>query len=230
MKKLALSLILLILAGSVVAQDTTATKKTSDNAEMKTLFGKSHPKIPIGYFLELNAGYTRFGGNDVFLPGLSTGIILNHHWTIGASGSFIGNWNGLYYKDIYLDSSTLTMRGAYLHGGYGGLLLEYTLMPNSIVHISFPLMIGGGYMYYNSSYHDSTFYDNNHHHMHYHAISDDAFFVIEPGVRVEFNIIKLLRLGLGVSYRYVPDLDLQNTSTSLLNQFTGRITLRIGKF
>jgi hypothetical protein len=40
----------------------------------------------------------------------------------------------------------------------------------------------------------------------------------------------MLRIGLGISYRYAPDLDLKNTSSNLINQFTGKLSLRFGKF
>ena len=61
-------------------------------------------------------------------------------------------------------------------------------------------------------------------------MSGDHFFVIEPGVKVECNVIKALRIGIGISYRYTPDLDLKYTSSDLINQFTAKLSLRFGKF
>ena len=60
---------------------------------MKTIFGNHEGacKVPVGYFIELNGGYTMFGSKSVFLPGMSFGIILNHHWKIGITDDFIGN-------------------------------------------------------------------------------------------------------------------------------------------
>ena len=183
----------------------------------------------MGYFIELTAGYTQFSKKDVFLPGLNFGMIINHNWSIGLSGSFVANTNYLYFPGIYYDVYTKQMLEARLGGGYGGLLLEYTLLPRSVVHVSFPLMIGGGYLaYYDKNYSYTSGYPNNHNN--HQAITDDYFFVIEPGIKAEFNIIKKLRIGVGVSYRYTPDLDLFNTSSALINQFTGKLTLRFGKF
>jgi hypothetical protein len=231
MKKTAIILICWASTLAVCAQDTVTKQTSKSNSDIHTLFGNGHGRcnIPIGYFFELSGGYTQFGNNNVFLPGMSLGIILNHNWAFGATGSFIGNFYGLHINDVYYDSASTSMHGAYLHGGYGGLLLEYTLFPNSRVHVAFPLMIGGGYMYYSdqTNHHDSAY---SHHSWHTHSISDDYFFAIEPGVRVEFNMIKKLRIGLGVSYRYVPDLDLTNTSAGLLNQFNAKLTVRLGKF
>jgi hypothetical protein len=234
MKKITVMMICWAFSLAVVAQDTVSSHLSKSSSEFHTLFGngKGGCKIPLGYFFELNAGYTQFGNQDVFLPGMSMGLILDHHWTIGATGSFIGNLYGLHFNDIYYDSTITGLHGAYLHGGYGGLLLEYTLMPASRVHVVFPLMIGGGYMYYSNqtTHYDSAYSHHTNHGWHNHSISSDYFFAIEPGVRVEFNVIKPLRIGLGVSYRYVPDLDLMNTSSGLLNQFTAKLTVRFGKF
>jgi len=93
-------------------------------------------------------------------------------------------------------------------------------------------MIAGGSMYYTRTihHHDSAFSYNSNREWHHSYISRDRFFVIEPGVRVECNVVKSLRIGLGISYRYTPDLKLKNTSSDLINQFTAKLSLRFGKF
>ena len=219
---------------STTATSTTTTTTTTTNPKIHTLFGEGTGKckVPVGLFIEMNGGYSMFGSKSVFLPGMSMGVILNHHWTIGITGNTIGDRNGLHFNNIYYDSTAKTMKGANLSGSYGGLLLEYTLFPNSRVHLAFPLMIGGGSMYFSHSTHnrDSSFSFNSHHEFHPEYISKDRFFVIEPGVRVECNVIKSIRIGLGISYRYSPDFKLQNTSPDLINQFTAKLSLRFGKF
>jgi len=231
MKKIIFLLLALAMVVPVFSQEKQATEtKSFEDLQMKTLFGNKDHKhhITLGYFIEMNAGYTQFDSKDVFLPGMSFGMILNHNWSIGLAGSFVANTNYLYYPDIYYDPYTYQMAEARLGGGYGSLLMEYTLLPRSVVHVSFPLMIGAGYFaYYNDDYSYSSGYPN---HYHSQAIADDFCFVVEPGVKAEFNIIKKLRIGVGVSYRYTPDLDLLNTPTNLVNQFTGRLSLRFGKF
>jgi hypothetical protein len=230
MKKMSLFFLSVLLAGSVLAQQEEQQVKKSDNPEFKTVFGKgTHSRIPIGYFIDLNAAYTVFNSKSVFLPGLSAGIILNHHWTIGLTGNFLGNpWN-LYYDDIYFDTLSFSMHDAKLTGGFGGGLFEYTLLPNSAVHVSFPLVIGVGYLQYTSDdYYD---WDINHNYFwNSNMLANSWFFYVEPGVRAEFNMAKKLRLGIGVSYRYSPKVDLPNTPTTLVNQFTARLNLRFGKF
>jgi hypothetical protein len=58
----------------------------------------------------------------------------------------------------------------------------------------------------------------------------DDFFVIEPGVRAELNILKFMRLNAGISYRYTAGVDLINTSDTFMNNFTATVGLRFGKF
>lgn len=232
MKTKFILIISLAISLSASAQgQKSVSDSSSANFRMNTLFGCRHDnhKVSVGYFLELNAGYTRFSDKNVFLPGLSMGIILDHHWTIGMTGSILGNPYGLYFNNVYFDSLSKENKGAHLVGGYGGLLLEYTLFPKSTVHVSFPLMIGLGYMgWYNSDYDGGTVsfpFNQN-----YHIVAGDSFFVVEPGVKLELNLAKILRMGIGISYRYTPDFDLKSVSPDLINQFTARLSLRLGKF
>lgn len=230
MKRICLFFLSLLIAGSVFSQQEDPQGKKAENPEFKTIFGKgSHSRIPIGYFIDLNAGYTIFNEKSVFLPGLSAGLILNHHWTIGLTGTFLGNpWN-LYYNDIYFDSVNFSMHNAKLSGGFGGALLEYTLLPYAAVHVSFPLAIGFGYLQYTSD--DYYAWNTNHHNFwNSHLVANSWILYLEPGLRAEFNLAKKLRLGVGISYRYSPKVDLPNTPTTLVNQFTARVNLRFGKF
>jgi hypothetical protein len=230
--------ILVLLAGVFLSSQLFAQEDYSDVKSSKSEFkvnsvfnhkpGKPH--LQLGYFFELNGGYTQFGSKNVFLPGLSMGMILNHNWSVGLTGSAIGNPGNLYYNDIYSPDGYSAMYGANLVGGYGGGLIEYTAFPGSMVHFSVPVMIGAGYFSYIDDYYYGNDFMYDHHNWNYSTIDWNVCFVVEPGVKLEFNIIKMLRLGLGVSYRYSPNFELVNTPADLLNQFTGRLSLRFGKF
>jgi hypothetical protein len=230
MKKSLICILFLFSVVTAFAQDNTKSdNNTSNDEQIKTLFRKgSMDKITLGYFFEINAGYTKFGSEHVFLPGLNMGLILNHNWSVGLAGSLVGNPGNIYYDNIYYPVGTYSaMQGANLIGGYGGGLLEYTAFPKSVVHFSVPVIIGGGYFAYvddfNYDYHNSDTWG-------YNTIDWTACFVVEPGLKLEVNILKMLRMGVGVSYRYSPNLDLINTSDNLINQVTGRFSLRFGKF
>jgi hypothetical protein len=201
MKKLFIAIVCLLNGIFVLAQN-------------QTLF--NNPKH-IGWYVGPEFGYTKFDDKDVFLSGISGGVIFNHSFSLGIGGYGITNSHNLQYSDIAPPDDL------YLYGGYGGLKMEYRLNPSKVVHVSFPLLIGGGTLSY-----------NRHNDMDYNYMEEsyasDGFFVVEPGVMVGVNLIKFMRLDAGVTYRFAPDIDLPNTSSVLLNSFNAIVSLKFGKF
>lgn len=231
MKRNLAFLCLFLVSGTVTYAQEDYSKKSDqqDKDEIKTLFrkGKEHKKPMVGYFIGPDLAYTQFSGTkNVFLLGASLGVTFNHWISVGLSGYGIINSGNLEYKDLVYDDIEKKWQSANLYGGYGGVLLEFRVIPRSPVHVSFPILIGGGGMtfMYRPDYVDQYDWGG------YQTVDWDAFFVVQPGVRVEFNIVKFFRIGLGVSYRYTPDLDLVNTSGNLINQFNANLSLRFGKF
>jgi len=206
MKKLIMAIVCLVNGVFSMAQ--------SDSRESETLF--KNPQH-IGWYISPEIGYTKFDDKDVFLSGLSGGVIFNHSFSLGIGGYGIINSYDLQYSDIAPPDEL------YLYGGYGGLKMEYTLNPSNVVHVSFPLLIGGGALSY-----------NRHNDMDYNYVEEsyasDGFFVLEPGVMVGVNLIKFMRLDAGITYRFAPNIDLPNTSSVLLNSFNAKISLKFGKF
>ena len=219
MKSLSFAIIFTLLTTVLFAQDE---KANASNDDMNTLFGKGN-KTTIGWFVGPAGGYTRFCSSDVALAGIQAGMVINHHFTIGLTGFGVANSEYLTYKQ-FVDNTDVR-----LEGGYGGLLLEYTMFPKSAIHVSFPVMIGGGQMSYISTNETKT-WDGKEWDSDNRKIDEDSFFVIEPGVRAEMNILKFMRFGVGVSYRYTPDLDMINTSKAFINNFTAGASLKFGKF
>ena len=228
MKRILIMLTCWASALSMFAQDTQTTTTSASTSEIHTLFTKGNGtcKIPHGYFIELNGEYARFGHKSEFLPGMSMGIILNHHWTIGITGNFLNDPDRVTGHHNSGHDSISVRHKSGLNGGYGGLLLEYILLPQSKFHVSFPLMIGGGYVYHShyGNLNDSTDTQNKEYHHGTH------FFVIEPGVKLEVNLIKHLRIDLGISYRYSPEKDHLATSPDMVNQLTAKLAFMFGKF
>ena len=208
------------LVVAIVANAQQETQKT-DN-EMQTLFGRDG-KPELGWFIGIDAGFTAFDDREVWLSGISLGMVIDHKYIIGLSGHGVSNRDGMFYPDI-TDSS-----GGYFEGGYGGLLLEYTLFPESIVHLTFPILIGGGAASYVS---DKEYpeWDEDEWDTHHVNLDEDVFFVFEPGARVEINLLKFMKFDAGVSYRYVGDLQMVNTSKDMMNNFTVTMGLKFGKF
>jgi hypothetical protein len=204
-------------------------KKDTQEAEIKTLFGKKkHPKPHIGFFIGPEGAYTQFsGGEDVVLLGVNMGATIDHWFSVGLSGYGIINGGNLYYPNFIFDSINNQWKDANLYGGYGGVTLGFTILPKAPVHITFPVLIGGGGLAYVHRYEkDQNYYDWSGG----ESIDWDAFFVIQPGVQLEINVVKFFRIGIGASYRYTPDLDIVNTADDLINQFNANLSLKFGKF
>jgi hypothetical protein len=126
-----------------------------------------------------------------------------------------------------------------ISGGYGGFILEPIIGAKSPVHLSFPVLIGAGGVAYSRHWQDEDHYDSKNR---THEDSD-AFFVLEPGVELEFNMVKFFRLGLSVSYRHTSEIKLRYKdgtpgapnpnkigSTSKLRGLSYGIVLKFGKF
>ena len=199
MKTIKILSLLLALAfvTSLSAQDNT----NDSDSQMKLLFpkkDKSGEKMANGGYGSFSVGYTRINDQAAMIIGGRAAWIANHHFALGIAGSgFFSSIDNSY--NYYEDPSQY-----YLAGGYGGLLFEPIIAPNYPVHVSFPVLVGGGGVAaanWNYSNYNYTYNQN-----YYNA---DAFFVFEPGVDVEFNIVKFFRVGLGVSYRLTSNIDLK---------------------
>lgn len=213
------TLILVVaLSIPVMAQD--------NKQEVNTIFGGNNGQLSNGGWGGLTFGYTKINGQDTYLMGARGGWLVNHRLTIGLAGN--GFISDKQYDIIYYDNNGNLEEGALnLTGGYGGLFLEATILPFSPVHITIPLIIGAGGVAYTRSWwendYDNNYYDN-------YTLDSDAFFVFEPGLEIEFNLIKFMRLGVGGSYRYTSRISLVESSSAMLRGFNGHFSLKFGKF
>lgn len=217
MKNITITLSILLITLFASAQENS----TGNNDKTSTLFGKNK-EVKLGWFVGLDNGYTQFDKRDVYMSGLNAGLIINHNYTVGFSASGWTNRKTMYYNNI-ADTT-----GAYLEGGFGRFLFEYTMNPESLIHLTFPLMIGAGGASYitdneNNNWENAEWNSHNN-------IETDLFFSIEPGVRAELNVFMFMRLNAGISYRYVSGLDLKNTSGDMMNNFSATVGLKFGKF
>jgi hypothetical protein len=218
MKQITITLAILFVTLLANAQDQT----TNSSGEIGTLFGRNKVSKP-GWFIGLDNGYTKFGSRDIHMSGITVALIANHNFTIGISGSGWTNRNSTYYA--YVTDTC----GAYLEGGFGKLLLEFTPNPKSPVHFTFPVFLGVGGASYVT---DKEWYewDGCEWDTHHKVIDADAFFTFEPGVRLEVNVFRFMRLNAGVSYRFVNGLELIHTSASMMNNYSATFGVKFGRF
>lgn len=155
--------------------------------KVETLFG---PRTKIGGY----AAFSVLGTiSDKAIPKIGGygGILIDRRFTLGGGGYGYTSATHLRYGD-----ST-----EHFAGGYGGLFLEPIIGSTRKIHVSFPMLIGaGGHRSFSGSI-DST--------GEYHFDRDDRYphraenyFMLEPGVNLEVNLTRFLRVGLTATYMF----------------------------
>lgn len=180
--------------------------------ELKTIFNKPHSN---GGYGGLTIGYTKINNQDALITGGRGAWIIDRSLAIGVAGyGFVTDFN-------YLNNTN--EKG--LAGGYGGFMLEFIIFPTSPVHISAPLVIGGGEI----SIIDNLNYWNPY-------ANATTFFVFMPGLEVELNVVKFFRLSAGVYYTYTSEIILNDIygdpviPGDALRGFTVGLSFKFGKF
>ena len=192
--------LLMILFVALIPCLTLAQDQTLFSGEIES-GGYGGPLIKVG---QIN------GGTGIFLGGQG-GWIVNHRFVLGGKGYGLVNAveiEGL--QNIRLDF------------GCGGVLLEYVIASNKPVHFSIESMIGGGRVRYDVNDHKKDHDDID--------FSYDSFFMIEPGVNLMLNLSTNLRLGTGVTYRYIRGVDYETLTDSDLSGVSIQLLLKFGKF
>jgi hypothetical protein len=189
--------------------------------EMQTIFGNSDKKIDHGGYGALTVGWTQIDGQSVWTLGGKGGWLIDHHVTLGLAG--LGFMNESYIDGYWPDGF---QEGYYLMGGYGGFYVEPIIAPFSPIHVSFPILIGGGGLTLNKS----SWHDYNWEYDYYEPFDWDSYFVFEPGVEIEMNVVKFLRISLGASYRLTSNLHMQYVPDDMMNGFSTNLSFKFGKF
>ena len=116
-----------------------------------------------------------------------------------------------------------------LVGGHGGIIVEPIFLPRFPVHLSFPLKAGIGGIAYAEN--QQLGFTGN-----YDAFikETDYFLIAEPGVELEFNLTRWMRLAIGASYTVTTDIHFKNTlepiAKDALKGISGGVTIKFGKF
>jgi len=232
MKKASFFLLLIaaIIGKSAQSQDTLrlfghhitqpADKQTRQNtsfppSDIQTLTGPGHT---VGFYVGFHSEYSQVAGYNAFGAGGTIALIANHGLAIGFSGKgFITEP----YEEI--PGSNISYGYA---GGYGGFLIEPIVFPRFPVHVSFPVLLGAGGIsrsIISNYYYPYDYTEVNVEHT-------EVYLVAEPGMEIEFNVAKWIRLGLGGSYRFTTSYEPTFFKSNPLAGFTGGFSLKFGKF
>ncbi len=206
-------------------QPKTDSLKTRDSQRMNTLFSGVKNPIKKVKYLGLSVGtgvqYGALAGQLTPLVGAQGMLHLNKKWGIGLAGYHTAERN-------FAPTSLNAARALNLNVGYGGLQLEYTPRPDAAVHVSFPLLIGGGMARVDSVGSGSNRRDRNdndkdndnndrngRNNQRDGFRNGTGFFVVQPGINLEANLFRFAKIYGGISYRIVPTTAPANATTTL---------------
>jgi hypothetical protein len=215
----------LLSLGILAITAMPAAAQTMQEPPMRTLLG-GDSTLHHGGWGAPTATYTRIMDQDAMLVGVRGAWIINHRFSLGLAGhGLVTNVENLAYDQYLVDNGTVLRSKSRLYMGYGGLLLEPVIAYRSPIHITLPIIIGAGGVGY--GYNESLPEDFDPYTYHDDA---QAFFVVEPGIELEMNVIPLVRVGLGASYRYTSDIDLPGTAKDALHGVNVGLSIKVGSF
>ncbi|HEY2902041.1 MAG TPA: hypothetical protein VGL59_15780 [Polyangia bacterium] len=196
-----------IASTSAFAQTVTPAPAPSGNEEPQTIVGgnREGPSLVSGWFVAPTFATTGYGGTLMYSPGLRGGIYLNRRLAIGLAINGVGN-----------GESHLGTNDARNFGTYGGLLLQYVVQSNRLVHTSFESTIG-----------DGTWCANNDQSQNCAA---KRFIVFEPAANLELNVARHVRFTTGVGYRFAVAGRGEGPSSADMSSLVVRSGLVFGSF
>jgi hypothetical protein len=217
MKKfLSLTLFVVFSAVSCFAQQDT----------MHTLIKSAKIKY-LGFYVAPEFQYGQAGGAFNSYVGSSAMFLLNKKLAIGVTAT----------TNTQADFSPTSVSPLLLRSTFGGAKLEYTFRPNSPVHFTIPLVIG-----YGSARTDSAIYtvktpkgkgnqgENNG--FGRNNGNNAEYFVIQPGLQVEANLVRFIKLYAGVNYRlgFPNETVVSPLSKTSMTGLSANVGLKVGLF
>ena len=178
-----------------------------EEEEIQTLFANKPLKI------------SGFGGPVVNLTSISNDFALVH----GFSGAALFNqkfYAGFYVRQLENEFSRhfITGNSYDFYFNHRGLWLGYIFMPKSVLHFNVGLQAGKGEL----EYEDPVLYN---------WYYDDFVLILQPSIEAEINLAKFMRVGLGVNFRFLNDVnEIPGYSNSDFSDIGGQISLKFGWF
>ena len=204
-------------------------KKDQPKTELKTLFSlKKGSGIKSWGF---TAGPVVQFGQLGAQQGFNFAVHVNNQWSFGAG--VLGNMRGGDNRNMPTSSK--------IRQSFSGFQVEYTPKPNSLIHVSFPLMIGAirsedpnDLMNQNSQYSNNPqfgtpgpgFKDRDFDDDHRMFNRGPRALGIQQGVSLELNVFKYAKLFGAVNYRFAAG----KNSTAEMKGVSGQIGLKLGIF
>lgn len=193
---------------------------TSAAQEVETIFKRSNPSS--GGYAAISNKFTTIRGEYANMVEVYGGWFIDKRVLIGIGAAATTN-------DIRVPEQFSTFPGRAMTYQYGqaGLMTEYVIASNRVIHMSFQVFAGSGFtlQYDRNGWHRDDYFDR---HDYEHDVN--WFFVVEPGVKVEMNLFRWLRFAPGVSYRFTEGSNGMGLADADLRGVSVNLTLKVGKF
>ncbi|KQS28144.1 hypothetical protein [Dyadobacter sp. Leaf189] len=205
----------------------TAVTNQAAAQENQTIFKNSGSHKSGGY-VALSNKFTRINGSFASMPEIYGGWFINRKLMLGVSGAATTN----YIPVPLVNQNFAANKMSYLYGQFG-LMTEYVVASTRKVHVNVNLLTGSGFTLQYDRFDDDDWNDNFwNDDWDDHDGDENArfFFVMEPGVQVEFNLLKWMRFSPGVSYRQTFNAKGNGLSDKDLSNISYNLTLKFGIF
>ncbi len=204
---------LLAIIFSTITSGMMAQEK-SEKSYLWKYQGKKKEQY-VGGYLGLSGSYTDVMGKGAGWLGGRIGVVFNHRFTVGVTGS------ALWY-DYRLDE--LTASGTYhLETGYAGVFGEYMQPLGNRFKLGFSLVLGQGlakFTYDRDFREDKPWYEQ--------TIDQQVYSVTEPGVEALVRVAPKWWVGVNGSWRFTSPVGLKHTPDDLFQNFSGGVSVRFG--
>lgn len=158
--------------------------------------------------------YSRIGSSDVNFFGARGAWLVNRTYMLG------GFMYGL-ASDI---TANVGGKSGNLDMQYGGALAGYNFFTNRVIHASLLLQAGAGELKVPQEETQVGLVATE------SSPTRDRFSVVEPEVLLETNVTRILRVGVGTSYRTVSGVGDRVLSKKDIEGWTGTLAFNIGSF
>lgn len=187
---------------------------------VETLF-KTNGETHSGAYGAVSNKFTTIGGQFANMPELYGGWFINKKFLLGLEGAATTNF--IPVPTSFSESPSSRMSYQYVQFG---LLTEYVAMSDKKVHFTANLLTGSGLtlQYQREGRFDDRFDDLE------YVGNPNFFFLMEPGVQVELNLLKWMRFSPGISYRKTFGSNARGLSDKDLSNLSYNITFKFGKF
>lgn len=205
--------------------------------EMKTLFGNGDKDVSLSGFGAVINEFSAVDGDFAFLMGGGGAMLFNQKYFFGAYGMGLTTRHTRkfsIYNDNPEEPGAIETPLLYTRFGHGGLWLGYIYNPQKAINWGANVKVGWGSItlseYTGSDYNWAPY-------------ESDNVFVLTPELNMGLNLLKWMRVNVGVGYRLVTGVDntytgyvdghevsMEYFDSNAFSNFEGSVTLAFGWF